>query len=124
MITENLTEEHSSELDDRTSDENNPWARYIKRANRFPTAKRLDKPFSEVLDRALEQSKYIDMDYGVLGGSPRIAGTRIPLYMILDAIEYHGNLEGAINSYPELTMAQVRDALLFAAAVLECPCGK
>ncbi len=101
----------------------NPWNRYWQR-EQSPTAKDLGVPFSSVLQRALEQSEYIDMDYGILGGSPRIANTRIPVYMILDAIEFHGDLAGAIQSYPELTIEQVRDALLFAAAVLECECGK
>jgi uncharacterized protein (DUF433 family) len=101
----------------------NPWNRYRGRTP-FPTAKHLDEPFSTVLQCSLEKSKYIDMDYGILGGTPRIANTRIPVYMILDAIEFHGDLAGAIKSYPELTMEQVRDAVLFAAGVLECPCGK
>lgn len=101
----------------------NPWNRYRGRVP-FPTAKHLEIPFSTVLQCALEQSKYIDMNYGVLGGAPCITGTRIPVYMILDAIEFHGDLAGAIKSYPELTMEQIRDAVLFAAGVLECPCGK
>jgi uncharacterized protein (DUF433 family) len=101
----------------------NPWHRYRGRS-RFPTAKDLDVPFSSVLNSALEKSKHVDINYGILGGAPRIKGTRIPVYMILDAIEFHGNLKGAIKSYPELTMEQVRDALLFAANVLECPCDK
>jgi uncharacterized protein (DUF433 family) len=100
-----------------------PWNRYRGRVP-FPTAKHLEVPFYTVLQSALEQSKHIDMNYGVLGGSPRIANTRIPVYMILDAIEFHGDLAGAIKSYPELTMEQVRDAVLFAAGVLECPCDK
>lgn len=103
--------------------ERNPWNRYRGRAP-FPTAKNLDVPFSSVLQCALEQSKYIDMNYGVLGGAPRVANTRIPIYMILDAIEFHGDLTGALKSYPELTIEQVRDAVLFAANVLECPCVK
>jgi uncharacterized protein (DUF433 family) len=101
----------------------NPWNRYRWRAP-FPTAKQLEVPFYAVLQCALEQSKHVDMNYGILGGAPRIANTRIPVYMILDAIEFHGDLAGAIKSYPELTMEQVRDAILFAAGVLECPCGK
>jgi uncharacterized protein (DUF433 family) len=101
----------------------NPWNRYSGR-HPYPTAKHLDVPFSTVLEHALERSKHIDMNYGVLGGASRIANTRIPVYMILDAIEFHGDLAGAIKSYPELTMEQVRDAVLFAAGVLECSCGK
>ena len=101
----------------------NPWNRYRGRTP-FPTAKHLEVPFSTVLQCTLEHSKHVSMDYGILGGAPCIAGTRIPVYMILDAIEFHGDLAGAIKSYPELSMEQVRDAVLFAAGVLECPCGK
>jgi uncharacterized protein (DUF433 family) len=61
------------------------------------------------------------MDYDVLCGSPRIAGTRIPVYMIVDAVQHHGTIEGARESYPQLTTAQVREALSFAGAVLEQP---
>ena len=101
----------------------NPWSRYHLRREPFPTAKDLDVPFSSVLEGALEHSRYIRIDHGILGGSPRIVNTRIPVYMILDAIEFHGDLAGAIKSYPELTIEQVRDAVLFASEVLECPCG-
>jgi len=118
MITEGATEHSDTKTLDRS-----PWDRYRGRVP-FPTAKHLDVPFYDVLQCALEQSKHIQMNYGVLGGSPRITNTRIPVYMILDAIEFHGDLAGAIKSYPELTMEQVRDAVLFAAGVLECPCVK
>jgi uncharacterized protein (DUF433 family) len=113
----------SSEHPDTKGLERNPWSRYRGRAP-FPTAKHLDVPFSTVLQCALEQAKFVDMDYAILGGAPRVAGTRIPVHMILDAIEFHGDLDGTIKSYPELTIEQVRDAVLFAANVLECPCVK
>jgi uncharacterized protein (DUF433 family) len=116
MITHTDATEHA----DIKSLEKNPWNRYRGRAP-FPTAKDLDVRFSSVLQCALEQSEYVDMNYGILGGAPRISNTRIPVYMILDAIEFHGDLAGALKSYPELTMEQVRDAVLFAANVLECP---
>jgi uncharacterized protein (DUF433 family) len=41
--------------------------------------------------------------------------------MILDAIEHYGDLEGAIKSYPHLTLTQVKDAVRFAAQILEYP---
>jgi len=117
-------------IDDHTIDDHalgvhdpeniNLWRRYYKSSDAFPTAKNFDVSFRWVLQKALEDSSHIDINYGVLGGTPRIADTRIPVYMILQAIEYHENLEGAIKAYPRLNMEQVRDAILFAAAVLEC----
>ncbi len=118
MITDDIIEHSEANALKR-----NPWERYRGRAP-FPTAKRLDLPFSEVLHCALEQSKHVTMNYGILGGTPCITKTRIPVSMILDAIEYHGSLAGARKSYPQLTMEQIHDAVLFAAGVLECPCGK
>ena len=56
-----------------------------------------------------------------MGGSPCLRGTRIPVYMILDALEYHGSVEGALESYPNLTKEQVRDAIRFAKFVMERP---
>lgn len=63
----------------------------------------------------------ISVDPEVMGGAPCVAGTRIPVYMILDAIEYQGTIEGAIRSYPRLTIEQVKDAIGFAKLVVECP---
>lgn len=118
-----ITATDATEHPDVKSLEKNPWNRYRGRAP-FPTAKDLDVRFSTVLQCALEQSKYIDMNYGILGGTPRIANSRIPVYMILDAIEFYGDLAGVLKSYPELSIEQIRDAVLFAASVLECPCVK
>jgi uncharacterized protein (DUF433 family) len=56
-----------------------------------------------------------------MAGAPCVEGTRIPVYMILDAIEYAGSLEGALESYPRLTLAQVKEAIGFAKLVVECP---
>ncbi|HKW66525.1 MAG TPA: DUF433 domain-containing protein [Terriglobales bacterium] len=123
MIAE-ISERHKQTFD---ADEGirNPWEGFTQKTSHpFPTAKNLDVPFSTVLNAALEQSKHVNINYGVLGGSPRVDNTRVPVYMILDAIEFHGTLEGVLESYPQLTVEQVRDAVLFAAAVLECPSGQ
>jgi uncharacterized protein (DUF433 family) len=85
------------------------------------TAKNFDILFSSVLARAAEHHKGIAIDEDILGGTPRLANTRIPVYMILDAIEYYGNIEGALKSYPHLSKEQVKEAMSFAAEVLEQP---
>jgi uncharacterized protein (DUF433 family) len=40
--------------------------------------------------------------------------------MILDGIEYYGNLKGVLKSYPQLTIEQVRDAVRFSKIAMEC----
>jgi uncharacterized protein (DUF433 family) len=85
------------------------------------STKDFDVPFSTALKRALDLFPSIAMDADVICGTPRIAGTRIPVYMIIDAVQYYGTIEGALTSYSQLTEKQVKDALLFASAVLEQP---
>jgi uncharacterized protein (DUF433 family) len=78
--------------------------------------------FLDVLRKALSKHpETIEMTHEVLAGAPRIAGTRIPVYMVLDAVQHYGNLDGAVLSYPQLTIEQIRDALAFVADVLEQP---
>jgi|SRR5271165_4545733 len=83
--------------------------------------KDFDIPISDVFERSLQGRPSVAIDYNVLGGTPHIAGTRIPVFMVLDAVEYYGTLDGALKSYPKLTIEQVKDAVSFAAAVMEHP---
>jgi uncharacterized protein (DUF433 family) len=83
--------------------------------------KDFDVTFDSVLKKAAQSCPSIAMDYDVLCGSPRIAGTRIPVYMVVDAVQHYGTIEGARKSYPELTTEQVKEALCFAGTVLEQP---
>jgi len=100
--------------------DSDPWTRHRRGSRESPTAKNLNVSLEWVLRNALENSELVDIDYSVLGGTPRIRGTRIPVYTILEAIEHHGDLNGALRAYPQLSIAQVKDAVLFAASVLEC----
>ena len=77
--------------------------------------------YGSVLKRVMQDYPSIAMDDNVLCGAPRIAGTRVPVYMILDAAQHYGTVEGVKVSYPQLTTEQVRDAISFAGAVLEQP---
>ena len=70
---------------------------------------------------ATREYSSIEIDPGIMSGAPCVAGTRIPVYMILDAIAYHGSPEGVLESYPSLTLDQVKDAIGFAKIVVECP---
>ncbi|MGD0325192.1 MAG: DUF433 domain-containing protein [Terriglobia bacterium] len=74
----------------------------------------------EVFSLAANQVPSIVVRRGLMGGNPCIKGTRIPVYMILDAIEYYGNVKGVLKSYPHLTVEQVRDAVRFSKIAMEC----
>jgi len=75
-------------------------------------------PFDEVLAHALRRCPSITMSPERMGGRPCIAGTRIPVHLVLWAIEHRGSIEGAIMSYPDLTTQQVKDALYFAETIM------
>jgi uncharacterized protein (DUF433 family) len=68
---------------------------------------------------AERQVRSIVIQKGLMGGNPCIKGTRIPVYMILDGIEYYGNLKGVLKSYPQLTAQQVKDAVRFSKIAME-----
>lgn len=85
------------------------------------TWKDFEVPISDVFQHSLQGRPSIAVDFDVLGGTPHIAGTRIPVFMVLDALEYFGTLEGVKKSYPKLTTEQIKDAVSFAAAVTEHP---
>ena len=86
-----------------------------------PSAKDFQIPLRRAFDDAAKKNPSIMSSPGVLGGSPCLRGTRIPVYMVLDAIEYYGTLEGALISYPQLNIDQVREAVRFAKSVMERP---
>ena len=94
------------------------WDRYVR--SHTPSAKNLEASFCSILQKEIRHFPSLEMSRGVLGGTPRIIGTRIPVSMVLDAIEFYGNLEGALKSYPDLTIDQVKQAVSFSASVLEC----
>lgn len=88
----------------------------------LPRPKNFDVPFSRVLRQAEQLSLFVDLDKEILGGTPRIEGTRIPVHMVLNAIDEHGSIAGAANAYrSSLNEEEVRDALRFAIHVLESP---
>jgi uncharacterized protein (DUF433 family) len=85
------------------------------------SSKDLSIAFDKVLYKSLQGFPLIAMDRDILCGTPRIAGTRVPVYMVLDAVQHYGTLEGALTSYPQLTTEQVKEAVSFAGDVLEQP---
>ena len=75
----------------------------------------------ESFENAAAQHQTVSVDANVMAGAPCIRGTRIPIYMVLDAIEHSGEVQAALRSYPRLTVQQIKDAIGFAELVVECP---
>lgn len=96
-----------------------PWSSYDLLD--LPRPKTFSTPFSTVLQKAKQLCLFVDIDSDILGGTPRISGTRIPVHMILNAVEEYGSIEGAAKAYRSLTEQDIRDALKFAIHVLEPP---
>ena len=57
----------------------------------------------------------IAVDPNVCHGQARIAGTRIPVSVILDNLAAGVSVEEILRSYPSLTEADIRAALAYAA---------
>lgn len=75
-------------------------------------------PISEVYRRAVKLCPSISVNPQRQQGRPCVSGTSIPVHLILWAVEQHGSIKGALKSYPDLTLEQVKDALYFAEIVM------
>jgi uncharacterized protein (DUF433 family) len=58
----------------------------------------------------------IKIDHRIMGGLPYIAGTRIPVAMLVRMLAAGTPMETILAEYPQLTEDDVREALRFAAA--------
>ena len=58
----------------------------------------------------------IKIDHRIMGGLPCIAGTRIPVAMVVRMVAAGTPTETILEQYPQLTEDDVREALRFAAA--------
>lgn len=61
-------------------------------------------------------SDRIVTDPSILNGKPVIAGTRIPVSLILNLLAHGNSVERVVQAYPVLSPDDVAAALLFAAA--------
>lgn len=68
--------------------------------------------------RSTPKSKII-RDPKILGGKPIIAGTRIPVRLILDHLAEGYMPEEIIFEYPKLTRADIQAAMRFASHAVE-----
>lgn len=61
----------------------------------------------------------IVIDPKILVGKPVIAGTRIPVYLILNLLAYGKTIQEIIDDYPELNEDSVKAAIAYAASHME-----
>lgn len=61
---------------------------------------------------------HIDRDPGVIGGKPKIKGTRIGVGLILQRLGDGWTFEQVIDAYPDLSTEQILACLSFAAEML------
>ena len=63
--------------------------------------------------------RLIEIDPRRCNGKPVIAGTRIPVTVILDQLAESGAVEAVLQKYPELTREMITAALHYCHAIIE-----
>ena len=61
----------------------------------------------------------IEVDPQVMHGKPVIAGTRIPVYVVLNLLAGGLSPEQVLQEYPDLTLEDVQACLAYAACLAE-----
>jgi len=61
----------------------------------------------------------IEIDPKVLSGKPVIRGTRIPVSLVLNLLAHGYEIPDVLRAYPELTEADMRAAIAFAAKLTD-----
>jgi uncharacterized protein (DUF433 family) len=96
-----------------------PWSRFSV-ASDIRTALTERSSEEELFQKAAEKvDQRIQMDRKILGGAPCIAGTRIPVYAILQLVEAGYSHKRILKSFPSLSAADLEAALRFSAIVME-----
>lgn len=62
----------------------------------------------------IQRANGIEVSPEVMDGLPVIAGTRIPVYLILEMLEAGMSLDMIHDEYPHLTLDQLRAAVSYA----------
>lgn len=62
------------------------------------------------------RDRYIKSNPEILGGTPVIDGTRIPVYAVLGRLRHGDTLEGLLDDYPHVPRDAFRAAEIYAAA--------
>lgn len=71
--------------------------------------------FMQILAKTIPDKDIpIQVDAAIMGGTPVIYGTRIPVYVILELIQADYSIKGIIEEiYPHLTYKQICQTLLY-----------
>ena len=64
-------------------------------------------------------NQYISIDPRICNGKPVIAGTRIPVTVVLDQLADTGSIQNVVKLYPELTPEQITAALQYCHSVID-----
>jgi uncharacterized protein (DUF433 family) len=64
-------------------------------------------------------NQFIEIDPRRCGGKPTVAGTRIPITVVIDQLAEAGSIEGLLRKYPELTKEKIVGVLQYCHAVIE-----
>ncbi|MBN2130051.1 MAG: DUF433 domain-containing protein [Sedimentisphaerales bacterium] len=62
---------------------------------------------------------HITVDPRICNGKPVIAGTRIPVTVVLDQLAETGSVQEVVQRYPELSPDQVTAALQYCHAMID-----
>ena len=62
----------------------------------------------------IQRTNGIEVNPEVMDGLPVMAGTRIPVYLILEMLESGLSLDAILEEYPHLTIDQLRAAVSYA----------
>ena len=73
------------------------------------------------LSSAATQHERIAIDQDVLGGTPFVRGTRIPIYTILDGMAEGLTPEDLMEHYQRLTLQDIQAALEYSASMSLAP---
>lgn len=68
-------------------------------------------------DDLLKDHPRISIDARIMGGTPCVKGTRVPLYVILDNLEGGSGFDEIIENYPTLTREDVQAAIRFSSCL-------
>jgi uncharacterized protein (DUF433 family) len=73
----------------------------------------------EVHTLAIAWRDFIESTPGILGGKPRLKGTRIPVSLVLGYLASGSSTEEIIREYPGVTQEQIRACLDYARDLAE-----
>jgi len=71
----------------------------------------------DILARQDKSLSMIEINPDVMDGLPCIAGTRIPVYIVLELLQEGHDFDAIIKQYPNLTRDKIKAALHFAGLV-------